>query len=116
MELPEFMRLPMKIIPQEIIDKYKLEDIATNGWVYTKIVKGIYGLPQAGKIANDLLKKKIRGFRTTPGLWRHVWRSTTFTLVVDEFGVKFDGNANANHLAKTLERHYDVIVDSKGEL
>ena len=34
MDRPEFMRFPMKIIPQEIIDKYNLEEIATNGWVY----------------------------------------------------------------------------------
>ena len=42
MDRPEYMRLPMKIIPQEIIDKYKLEEIATDGWVYCKIVKDMY--------------------------------------------------------------------------
>ena len=45
MARPECMRLPLKLIPQEIVDKYKLNDIADNGWVYHKIVKGMYGLP-----------------------------------------------------------------------
>ena len=71
-----------------------------------------------GKIANNLLTKRMSdtGYyptQFTPGLWRHVWRSTTFTLVVDDFGVKFDGDANANHLVKTLERHYNVTFDWK---
>ena len=57
MDRPEYMIIPFKIIPQEIIDKYKLNDIEEKGWVYIKIVKGLYGLPQAGKIAHDLLKK-----------------------------------------------------------
>ena len=42
---PEYMIIPLKIIPQEIIEKYKLNDIDENGWVYIKIVKGVYGLP-----------------------------------------------------------------------
>ena len=41
------------------MDKYRLNDIADNGWVYLKIVKGMYGLPQSGKLAHDLLKKRL---------------------------------------------------------
>ena len=55
----EYIRLPLKLITQEIIDKYKLNDIADKGWVYLKIVKGMYGLPQLGKLAHDLLKKHL---------------------------------------------------------
>ena len=59
MDRPEYMRLPLKLILQDILDKYKLNDIADNGWVYLKIVKGMYGLPQSGKLAHDLLKKRL---------------------------------------------------------
>ena len=59
MDRPEYMRLPIKIIPEEIIVKYNLRAIEKNGWVYCKIVKGMYGLPQAGLIANKLLKKRL---------------------------------------------------------
>ena len=54
-----------------------MNDIEEDGWVYVKIVKGMYGLPEAGKIANDLLKKRLdkAGYypiQFTPGLWIHV--------------------------------------------
>ena len=52
----------------------------------------------------------------TLGLWIHVCRPLTFTLVVDDFGVKFEADAHANHLSKTLKRNYNVTVDWKGEL
>ena len=121
MDRPEYMRIPYKIIPQEIIDKYKLNDIEEKGWVYIKIVKGMYGLPQAGKIAHDLLKKRLAkaGYHPTiftPGLWKHVWRPITFNLVVDDFGIKVEGKNHANHLVSTLKKNYDITVDWKGEL
>ena len=51
----EYMRLHISIIPQEIIDQYKLMDLVHNDYVYIKIRRGMYGLPQAGIIANKLL-------------------------------------------------------------
>ena len=50
----------------------------------------------------------------TPGLWTHVWRPVKFTLVVDGFGVKFEGLQHANHLKATLERWYGITVDWDG--
>ena len=111
--------MPIKLILEEIVNKYNLKPIEHDGWVYIKIVKGMYGLPQAGKIANELLTKRlaIYGYHPanfTPGLWAHVWRPVKFTLVVDDFGVKFEGLEHANHLKKTLERWYDITVDWNG--
>ena len=119
MERPEYMRMPLSIMPQEIIEQYNLLDIAKDGWVYIKIVRGMYGLPQAGIIANDLLQARLKeaGYHQcqfTPGLYKHAWRPITFTLVVDDFGVKFVGEQHANHLKKTLEHHYDITVDWTG--
>ncbi len=52
----EYMHLD--IIPNKIINNYNLCDIVTpDGWVYIKIWKGVYGLPQAAILANQLLKK-----------------------------------------------------------
>ena len=42
---PDFMRIPLKIIPQEIIDAYNLTEMVYNqGWIYMRIEKGFYGL------------------------------------------------------------------------
>ena len=121
MARPEFMRLPLTIIPDEIKKKYELQDLAADGWVYVRISKGMYGLPQAGLLANELLSKRLKaaGYyqcQFTPGLWRHVWRPITFALVVDDFGVKYQDEVHAKHLLKTLEKYYKVTVDWKGEL
>ena len=51
---PEFMRIPLKIIPQEIIDTYGLKVLVDDqGWIYMSIEKGMYVLKQAGIIANQ---------------------------------------------------------------
>ena len=67
-----------------------------NGFIYVEIRKAIYSLPQAGILANKLLKKRLHpeGYYEvahTSGLWKHVTRPICFTLVVDDFGVKYTG-------------------------
>jgi hypothetical protein len=42
--------------PEEIVDNYKLKELAIDGWVYIEIIKGMYGLKQAGLLANRLLQ------------------------------------------------------------
>ena len=49
-----------------------------------------------------------------PGLWKHDWRPIQFTLVVDDFGVKYVGKEHALHLQQTLEEHYKVTNDWTG--
>ena len=74
---PDFMRIPLKIFPQEIIDAYNLTEMVYNqGWIYMRIEKGFYGLKQAGIIANQELVSHMDpfGYHTvqhTPGLWVH---------------------------------------------
>jgi hypothetical protein len=62
MEHYEYMQLPIDIIPQEIIDQYQLLPLVHNGYVYIEIRKGMYGLPQAGIIANNKLRKHLATF------------------------------------------------------
>ena len=40
---PEYMRLPINIIPQEIIDRYNLKELEEDGYIYCEIIKGMYG-------------------------------------------------------------------------
>ena len=61
LDRPEYMRIPIELIPQEFIDAKNLADkikmVNGVGYIYMKIIRGIYGLPQAGVLANKLLKK-----------------------------------------------------------
>ena len=61
-----------------------------------RIKRGMYGLPQAGILANKLLAKRLAKHcyyqvQHTPGLWRHVSRPIAFALVVDDFLIKYEG-------------------------
>jgi hypothetical protein len=49
------MRLPIDIMPTKIIEAYELCNMVHNNHVYMEIRHGMYGLPQAGIIANQLL-------------------------------------------------------------
>jgi len=56
----EYMQLKMADIPDEIIKEYKLDQkVTTDGFIYTEIQKGMYGLPQAGIIAQELLAERL---------------------------------------------------------
>ena len=101
---PEYIRMKLADIPEEIIVEYKLRNKATpDGSIYIVANKGMYGLPQAGLLANELLEKRLNanGYRQSklvPGLWKHDWQPIQFTLVVDDFGVKYVGKEHALHL------------------
>jgi hypothetical protein len=48
----EYMKMLLSRFPEEIIQKYNLNALAVDGWVYIEIRKGMYGLKQAGLLAN----------------------------------------------------------------
>ena len=117
----EYMRMALRDIPNEIIQQYNLNSLQEDGWVYIQIEKGMPGLKQAGKIANDKLKLHMRthGYipcERTPALWRHITRPTIFTLVVDDFGIKYGSMADANHLINALRELYEITIDWTGKL
>jgi hypothetical protein len=113
MDTFEYMRIPTKLIPHGIIEQYNLPPLVSECHVYIEVQKGMYGLPQAGILANQLLARRltIHGYHHTkfrPGLWRHVTRPIQFTLVVDDFGVQYVGAEHAHNLIASLETDYTV--------
>jgi len=121
MDRYEYMKMPLALFPDHIVKQYNLGEKAKNGVVYLEMRKAIYGLPQAGSLANKLLKKRLEphGYIEvphTPGLWKHKTRPVQFSLVVDNFSVKYVGRDNAEHLIQSLQQHYKLQVDEKGAL
>jgi hypothetical protein len=47
----------------------------------------------------------------TPGLWLHKTRPILFTLVVDDFTVKYVGKQQTDHLRDALMRTYELTTD-----
>ncbi len=118
----KYMQLRIADMPDDVIEHYNLRDKATpNGYIYCEIQKGMYGLPQAGIIAQELLEERLQkhGYRqsqTTPGLWKHDTPPISFSLVVNDFGVKYVGKENTEHLLDTtVWHHYKCSCDWRGE-
>jgi hypothetical protein len=110
----EFMKMPISIFPQHVIDQYNLMEFVYKGYIWIEIKRSIYGLPQAGKLANEYLRQKLapHGYfevKHTPGLWKHITRPITFTLTVDDFGVKYVGKQHALHLLSILEKEFESV-------
>ena len=96
-------------------------DLVHNGYVYTKIHRRMYGLPQSGILGNQLLTARLapHGYyqcRHTLRLWKHKWRPILFSLVVDDFGIKYVGKKHADHLITAIEENYNFAKDWAGKL
>jgi hypothetical protein len=81
----EYMVINLASLPQETIEKYDLNEHAQHGKFYIEIQKGMYGLPQT--------------------------RPISFSLVVDDFGVKFVGREHAEHLMTCIRKNYNISSD-----
>jgi hypothetical protein len=115
----EYMRIPVPNIPPTIMAHYQLAPLIHSNSVTVEIRKGMYGLPQAGILAHDRLVEHLaaHGYvktKHTAGLFRHVTRPIQFTLVVDDFGVKYTGTEHAQHLIDTLQALYTITIDWDG--
>ena len=121
MDRYEYMKMPISIFPEHTKKQYDMEKYATNGFIYLEIRSAIYSLPQGGVLANKLLRKRLapEGFYEvphTPGLWKHISRPIQFSLVVDDFGVKYVGKKHALFLLQVLHKYYKISIDWTGSL
>ena len=62
----EYIKIDIKIIPQDIIDKYDLLSNQYDRYIHVRIEKGMYGLVQAGIIAYEALKDNIKTYVYAP--------------------------------------------------
>jgi len=115
----EYCRVRVDRIPPNIMASYELNSFVHNGSVIFEVNKGMYGLPQAGYLAQQILIPHLasHGFKqcdNTPCLFRHEVRQLAFSLVVDDFGVKYKLRQDAEYLIATLQKLYKVHIDWTG--
>ena len=116
LERTEYMSIPVSQLSDAIIAEFDLAPFINNGKVYFAVVKAIYGLPQAGFLAQQRLIQHLAeaGYVQDPHvplLFKHETRNVTFTLVVDDFGVKYKNKSDVEHLIASLSQHYKIKVD-----
>ena len=110
----EYMKMSISIFVQQVIQEYNLLKKVYKGCVWIKIQSIIYGLPQSVKLENEYLQKKLapHGYyevKHTPGLWKHISLPIQFTLVVDNFGVIYTRQKDAEHLLGILEKELTAV-------
>ena len=102
----QYIYVQDSFIPQEAMDQYDFA-IKANGYVDFEIRKGMYNLKEAGIIAFTQLVQKLAPFvyetmKFIPGIWRHTTCKTTFTICVDDLGVKYFSKNYALHLVNAV--------------
>ena len=90
-----------------------------HNYIYVDTHRRMNGLPQGGLIEQELLEERLNkeGYHQSTiidGLWSHEWHPIQFTLLVDDFDVKYSEEKYAQHLVQLLRKHYDISKDWKG--
>ena len=120
LDSPEYMRIFLSLIPQEIIKEYDaMKFVDIGGYVYVDVTGVIYGLSQSRRIANQDLQKHLAKYgchptRRTPGLWKYQTRKISFTLVVDNFGIEYTNKNDIDHLFEAIKDKYQLKIDWEG--
>jgi hypothetical protein len=71
--------MKLELFPNDIIEEYDLRNkVDARGDVHCELCQRMYGLPQAGIIAQELLEERLlkvgyKQSKITPGYWTHQW-------------------------------------------
>ena len=79
----------------------------------------MYGHPASGRLSNMKLVSILKdtGYHEdafVDCLFRHETRNITFTLVVDDTGIKYSKVEDVEHLVATIAPHWKVKLDYSG--
>ena len=98
-----------------------MEKHALNKYIHSEMRQAVWGLPQAGILANKRLRQKLAPFgyfesTNTPCLWYHKTHPIAFSLVVDNFGVNYGNKDDVDHLIARMKKDYLLTKDWTGNL
>ena len=105
--------------PEETLVKQSLNQFVVKGHILFRVDKTMYGHPVAGRIANKDLVDPLaeNGYiqdDNIPCLFSHIISNLSFTLDVDDFGVKYTHDADLDALVSVLEKKYKISIDRTG--
>ena len=80
----------------------------------------MYDLVKDRIIAHDELQEHLKPYgyvqaNVTQGLWTQTHRDINFTLVVDNFGIRYTHKKDADHIISVLQANYEVTQDWTGD-
>jgi hypothetical protein len=115
------MTVPLALFPQWIIEQYDLMHHPLNRKVHLELRHAVWGLPRVGILAKKQLRWKLDPFRyheclNVPGLCYHETCPISFTLMGNNFGVKYINDNDFKHLIASLKTMYKLTEDWTGDL
>ena len=103
------------------IEYFQVYDYITEGAtsVLAEVTNGLYGLPQAGRLAQAKLRRHLtdEGYvesSTTPCHWSHPTDAIEFDVITDDFGISTAGPEPAERLFSALRKYYPITTDMTG--
>jgi hypothetical protein len=117
-----YMQIHRNQFPKQTLDLFGLHDAKwwDGEYIIFEISKGIYGLTEAGILAQRRLYKHLakHGYHLiehSTGLFKHETKPTIFSLVVDDFGIQYIDDNDVEHLASALRELYNITMDWTGK-
>lgn len=119
LERKEYVKIHIKHIPADVIATYNLSEFIVDSHVLFEVIRCMYGHPVAGLLSNrDLVTHLAQhGYiqhKDIPCLFEHQTNGIQFTLIVDDFGIKYDTDAALDHLISILQHKWKLTTDRTG--
>ena len=98
-----------------------MQNISKNEKVLIEVRKGMISLLQACRISHDELKESLKPCRyiliqKTPGLWHNPKTDVYFTLIINDFRLKYTSIKKLRHLIDALKTRFKIVEDWIGNL
>ena len=62
----EYIMIQISMIPQDVLEKCNIKETLHNGYIFSRLTKGMYGLPQSGLTAYGALVKYLEPYGYRP--------------------------------------------------
>ena len=120
MDRSGYVKIKINDILTEFIDECNLQAVTHNRLVYFEIVRGCYGLPNSGKLANDSLCTRLNkgGYSeaaTTLELYKHTWLpiQISLSLIILELNMWKENMPTTSAKSSKNIMKYQKIVKEK---
>ena len=119
LEQPEWINIPIKNIPLSLLEEHNLIQFISDEHILCRVDGTMYGHPVAGRLANaDLVKHlAVHGYvqdANVPCMFAHVTAPISFSLVVNDFGIKYVHDSDLATLYSALRKKYQIRVNLTG--
>ncbi len=119
LDQPSWVNISVEDIAMDILTEYDLLKYVHKGRILCRVDGTMYGHPAAGRIAHkDLVAHlALHGYMqhdNIPCLFFHTSNSISFTLVVDDFGIKYSSMADIDDLQRIIGFKYKFKIHLTG--